>query len=181
VALLERYFGPWKAVSRPAFVGWTIFYALFLGYAAFDQSGFLFLDYVNLIIHEGGHFFFSWFGYTITILGGTLAELIVPALCAMYFFRQREAAAVTFCGFWFFENFLYVGTYMADARASALPLVGSGDHDWEILFGQWNLLVQDQKIGGTMRILGWIGMLATVGWFAWRIRLGGVSQDADAE
>jgi hypothetical protein len=179
VALLGKYFGPWKAVSRAVFVGWIIFYALFLFYAAFDASGFLFLDYVNLIIHEGGHFFFSWFGYTITILGGTLAELIVPALCAMYFCRQREVAAVTFCGFWFFENFLYIGTYMADARASALPLVGSGDHDWEILFGQWNLLVQDQKIGGAMRALGWMGMLATVVWFAWRTRLGGASQEAE--
>jgi hypothetical protein len=179
VALLEKYFGPWKAVTRAAFVGWIIFYVLFLCYAAFDQSGFLFLDYVNLIIHEGGHFFFSWFGCTITILGGTLAELIVPALCATYFFRQREVAAVAFCGFWFFENFLYIGTYMADARVSALPLVGSGEHDWEILFGQWNLLVQDQKIGGAMRALGWMGMLATVVWFAWRTRLGGASQEAE--
>ncbi len=166
-------------MSRAAFIGWIIFYALFLCYAAFDRSGFLFLDYVNLIIHEGGHFFFSWFGYTITILGGTLAELIVPSLCAMYFFRQREATAVAFCGFWFFENFLYIGTYMADARAEALPLVGSGDHDWEILFGQWNLLTLDQRIGGTTRAIGWLGMLATVAWFAWRTKLGGTTQDAD--
>lgn len=99
MALLEKYIGPWKAVTRGAFVAWMTFYVLFLCYAALDRSGFLFPDYVNLIIHEGGHFFFSWSGYTITILGGTLAELIVPALCAMYFFRQREVAAVAFCGF----------------------------------------------------------------------------------
>ena len=56
---------------------------------------------------------------------------------------------------------------MADARVMALPLVGSGDHDWEILFGQWGLLLQDQKIGGATRSLGWMGMLATVAWLAW--------------
>jgi hypothetical protein len=168
VAFLSDYLGDWKPVSRYAGIGWLCFYALFLIDAAADRSGFLFLDYVNLIIHESGHFFFSWFGDTITILGGTLAELLVPLLCAAYFFVHRETSGFAFCGFWFFENFPYIGRYMADARTLALPLVGSGDHDWEILFGQWGLLVQDQRIGGTMRAIGWAGMIATVAWLAWQ-------------
>ena len=60
---------------------------------------------------------------------------------------------------------------MADARTAALPLVGSGDSDWEILFTQWGLLTQDQRIGGIMRTLGWLGMFATVAWLAYRTRL----------
>lgn len=170
MTLLEEQFGPWKPVSGAAAISWLVCYIIFFLYAAFDHSGFLFLDYVNLIIHEGGHFFFSWFGYTIMILGGTLGELLVPLLCGVYFFWQREVTAAAFCSFWFSENFLYIGTYMADARALALPLVGSGDHDWEILFGQWGLLQQDQRIGGTTRALGWIGMLATIAWLAWRTK-----------
>jgi hypothetical protein len=75
---------------------------------------------------------------------------------------------VAFCAFWFFENFLYIGTYMADARTLALPLVGNGDHDWEILFTQWNLLLHDLQIGHTTRFLGWLGMLSTLAWLAWR-------------
>jgi len=59
---------------------------------------------------------------------------------------------------------------MADARTAALPLVGSGDSDWEILFTQWGLLAQDQKIGGIVRTLGWFGMLATTAWLAYRVR-----------
>jgi hypothetical protein len=168
VALLEEYFGPWKPVTRTALIAWLVFFGLFLLYAAFDSSGFLFLDYVNLIIHEGGHFFFSWFGYTITILGGSLGELLVPLLCGIYFFCQREISAVAFCSFWFFENLLYIGTYMADARALSLPLVGSGDHDWEILFSYWGWLAHDQQIGEFTRTVGWIGMIATVVWFARR-------------
>jgi len=168
VAFLEKCVGEWKPVSRYAGIGWLCFYFLFLVYAAADRSGFLFPDYVNLIIHEAGHFFFSWFGCTVTILGGTLGELIVPLLCAAYFFMQRETTGFAFCAFWFFENFPYIGTYMADARAQALPLVGSGEHDWEILFGKWGLLMQDQKIGGTMRTLGWLGMIAVIGWLGWR-------------
>jgi hypothetical protein len=162
--------GPWKAVSRGGGIAWLIAYGLFLLYALANRSGFLFVDYANLMIHEAGHPFFSWFGsYTLTILGGTLGELIVPLLCAAYFFFQREIHGFAFCGFWFFENFLYIGVYMSDARAEVLPLVGSGDHDWNILFGQWNLLLQDTQIGSTTRLLGWIGMLAVTGWLAWRI------------
>jgi len=170
VSLLEEQFGDWKPVSRLAGIAWLSFYALFLLYALANRTGFLVLDYVNLIIHEGGHFFFSWFGNTIRILGGTLGELLVPVLCALYFFWQREATGFTFSVFWFFENFPYIGAYMADARTASLPLVGSGDSDWEILFTQWGLLAQDQKIGALMRTIGWLGMLAAAAWLAYRLR-----------
>lgn len=162
--------GEWRAVSRGALAAWLVFYALFLLYALLNKSGFLFLDYVNLTTHEAGHFFFSWFGYTIMIFGGTLGELLVPLLLAAYFWWQRHTTGLTFCTFWFFENFLYIGTYMADARAQALPLVGSGEHDWEILFDRWNLLMKDTAIGGATRAVGWIGMLATLGWLVWHAR-----------
>jgi hypothetical protein len=157
----------WGRVSRVALAAWLVFYALFLLHAARDADGFLLLDHVNLIVHEAGHFFFSWFGYTVGILGGTLGQLLVPLLIAAYFFWHRETSGLAFALFWFFENFLYVGHYMSDARTLALPLVGSGEHDWEILFGQWGVLQYDQKIGGFARNLGWLGMVATVVWFTW--------------
>jgi hypothetical protein len=103
-------------------------------------------------------------------LGGTLGELIVPMLCALYFFWHRETAGFAFSCFWFFENFPYIGTYMADARTASLPLVGSDESDWTILFGHWGLLAQDQKIGGAMHTLGWVGMIATAVWLAWRVK-----------
>jgi hypothetical protein len=169
VALLEAHLGAWKPVSRAAGIGWISFYALFLLYAALERSGFLFLDYVNLMIHEAGHLFFSWFGETIMILGGTLGELLVPLLCAAYFFFRRETAGFAFSTFWFFENFPYIGTYMSDARDQALPLFGGGEHDWGMLFGQWGVLQHDRTIGGITRDIGWIGMIATVAWLAFRV------------
>ena len=175
MAFLEEQFGDWKPVSRFAGIAWLSFYALFLLYALTSRSGFLILDYVNLIIHEGGHFFFSWFGETVHILGGTLGELIVPLLCAAYFFFQRETTGFAFSIFWFFENFPYIGAYMADARTSVLPLVGSDESDWTILFTQWGLLAQDQKIGAIIRTLGYLGMLVTTAWFAYRLRPSAVS------
>lgn len=166
----------WKPVSRP--VAWfaLAFYILFLLYAAFDRSGFLLLDYANLAIHEAGHPVFGVFaapdevglGYVLMILGGTLLQLVVPFACAVAFYFRREITGVAFCIFWFCENFLYIGHYMATARTLDIHLVGSGDHDWEILFTHWNLLVHDQQIGHATRALGGLGMIATVAWFAWR-------------
>ncbi|HJY85824.1 MAG TPA: hypothetical protein VKE24_03215 [Candidatus Acidoferrales bacterium] len=122
---------------------------------------------MNLIFHEAGHFFLGWFGYTIGILGGTLGELIVPAGVTAYFISEARYTGNGLRVLLVFENFLYVGTYMADARTLALPLVGSGEQDWEILFGRWGVLAQDRVIGGPTRTLAWIGMLATLAWLVW--------------
>ncbi len=165
---LTDNFGEWKPISRTATGAWLIAYFLFLLYAYAKAPNFLFVDFANLMIHEAGHPLFSPFGNTIMLLGGTLFELIVPAACAIYFFFQRQPFGVTFSSFWFFENFLYIGTYMADARSDSLPLVGSDTSDWLLLFGRWDLLIHDQEIGHAVRHLGWLGMLATLGWLIFR-------------
>ena len=162
--------GEWKAVSRGGLIGWLTAYALFLVYAARDTEGFLAIDHVNLVFHEAGHMFFSWFGHTVMILGGTLGELLVPLCVAAYFALRRETTGVAFAMFWCFENFLYIATYMADARAMELPLVGVGDtvdHDWNFLFSQWGVLMHDREIAGVMRSMGWCGMVAAMCWLAW--------------
>jgi len=164
----------WQPVPRPVAIIALVFYGLFLLHAA--TSRFLILDWVNLMIHEAGHPLFGFladenqvgFGYTLMVLGGTLFELMVPLVCAAYFFFRREVTGTAFCAFWFFENFPYIGTYMADARTASLPLVGSGDSDWTVLFTQWNLMLRDQQIGRAVTVIGWIGMLASVVWFTWR-------------
>ena len=61
---------------------------------------------------------------------------------------------------WFFENWLNIARYMADARAQELPLVGGGDHDWANIFGRWGLLAHDTQIAAVVRAIGWGGMTA---------------------
>lgn len=166
---------PWKPVSRPALIAWITFYVGFLGYAFSAHGGFLFIDSANLVVHEGGHNLFGWFGDTIGLWGGTLLEWLVPLVLATYFFAQRQVAGFAFCLFFFFENWLYTATYMADARAQELPLVTTGDpdfveHDFHAIFSQLGVLAYDTKIAAVVRILGWCGMLASVGWLVWRVR-----------
>jgi hypothetical protein len=170
--LLDR---PWKPISRPAIIAWLAFYVIFLGYAFSAHGGFLFIDSANLVVHEGGHNLFGWFGPTLGLWGGTLLQWLVPFLLAMYFFGERQPAGFVFCLFFFFENWLYTATYMADARAQELPLVTTGDpdfveHDFHAIFSSLGVLDYDTRIALVVRILGWCGMLACVAWLALRLR-----------
>jgi hypothetical protein len=160
---------PWKAVSRLGGGAWLAVYTVFLIYAFLNSPGFLFPDFVNLLIHEAGHLFFSWGGHTVMMLGGTLGELLVPLLCGVYFFLQRQVYGFAFCTFWLFENFPYIGTYMADARDGALPLINAEEGDWTILFGQWGILEYDRRIGLAFRMIGWLGMIAVIVWLGYRV------------
>jgi hypothetical protein len=164
------YDEPWKPVSQPALWAWIVFYVAFLAYAFSAHGGFLFIDSANLIVHEGGHNLFSWFGPTLCLWGGTLLQWLVPLLLAVYFFSQRETAGFVFCMFFFFENWLYTATYMADARAMVLPLVTTGDpefakHDFNTIFSSLGVLDYDTTIAAVVRALGWCGMIAVVIWF----------------
>lgn len=166
---------PWKPVSRPSLVAWCVFYVGFLVYAFSAHGGFLFIDSANLVVHEGGHNLFGWFGPTLGLWGGTLLQWLVPFLLAAYFFTERQTTGFVFCLFFFFENWLYTATYMADARDQALPLVTTGDpdfveHDWYAIFSSLGVLNYDTKIAAVVRVLGWFGMLAVVVWLAFRMR-----------
>src|SRR5579864_509982 len=83
---------PWKPVSRPSLVAWLVFYLGFMIYAFSAHGGFLFIDSANLVVHEGGHNLFGWFGSTLGLWGGTLLQWLVPFLLAAYFFAQRQVA-----------------------------------------------------------------------------------------
>jgi hypothetical protein len=145
-----------------------------LCYAATERSGFLLIDNVNLVVHEGGHLLFGWFGATLGLWGGTLLQWLVPALLATYFIVQRQIAGASFCLVMLFENFLYTATYMADARVQVLDLVSVGEsdspHDWFNIFSSLGVLQHDTQIAAVVRALGWIGMVATVVWMAWQSR-----------
>ena len=155
----------WTPVPRHALIGGSLATLGFCVYALLHAGSFLFLDYVNLPFHEFGHLFFGIFGETISIWGGTLMQLIIPFSILVYFFVKRETGGVFFCLFWFGENLLNIAVYVNDARTLLLPLVGGGEHDWNIILGRLNLLRHDYYIASILRVLGWLIMLASIVWF----------------
>lgn len=123
------------------------------------KRGWFFLDYVNLVIHEAGHPIFGFFGEFIKALGGTLMQLLFPALVAVHFFRRRSVYGTQFALFWFGESCLNVSVYAADARALRLDLIG-GEHDWHYLLGRLDILTYDQTVAACFVTLGVLALLA---------------------
>lgn len=130
-----------------------------------------FIDDLDLAIHEAGHLVFMVFGETMTVLGGSLFQVIVPAAFVAYFARSRQrfAAAVTMS--WVAINLLNVARYIGDARAQELPLLGGEDsiHDWWYLLINWDLLPRDLTIARWVHFAGAVTFLTAVvagGWFA---------------
>jgi hypothetical protein len=48
-----------------------------------------FLHLVNLVFHEAGHVIFGVLGRFLGILGGSLNQVLTPAICAGYFVWHR--------------------------------------------------------------------------------------------
>ena len=108
---------------------------------AISEPGYIFLvDDANLLFHEAGHPFVGLFSQRLETYGGTMGQLVFPVVLAVSFWRKREAVSFAASVIWFFENWLNIARYMADAREQVLLLVGGGDHDWANIFGRWHVL-----------------------------------------
>lgn len=168
---LESLEEDWKPVARWVWLAWLAFFVLFLFYLARTEDQ-PYIDILWLIVHEGGHLVFMPFGKFLHALGGTILQLAVPLGFACYFALQRHLPATALCLFFFFENFLGIAVYIADAHAMALPLVslGSGEvtHDWYYILSSMRLLHRDGQLAALVRFAGWTGMVSTTLWFAWR-------------
>jgi hypothetical protein len=93
------------------------------------------LAYVNLGIHEFGHFVTYAFPDLFTALMGSVAQLAVPVALAVYFFLFRDDwLAAGLCLAWGATSGLEVATYVADAPVEELQLIG-GSHDWAFILG----------------------------------------------
>lgn len=164
----------WQPLARGPFIGWLIFYALLFLFLALNFRELTLLDNVHLPIHEGGHLLFGYLGETLGLWGGTILQLLVPALLAVSFAVRRELLGTTFCAVAFFHSLTGVATYMIDALRLELPLVTVGavadesQHDWLNIFTRLGVLPHATQIGNAVRLIAWCGMLGTVAWFGWR-------------
>lgn len=152
---------------------------LFLDYLG-DSSPSSIVSGIDLIMHEGGHLFFMWFGNDLlTVGGGTLFQILIPVGIGVMFFRNGDPLAVAVAVFWVGLNLAEIAPYAADARSQLLPLVspfpGAPVHDWTYLLGRAGLLQQDQLVGKAFRHAGiatMAGALVLSGWVLNEMRTG---------
>ena len=130
--------------------------SLYFFWCAYDPYQWHLIDGVNLVIHEAGHLIFSPFGEFMMIAGGSLFQVIMPAIFVGYFLYSRKYFSAALVLFWVGESILNVSVYAGDSLALQLPLLGGQDsvHDWNYLLSSLNLLSATAKIAGAIRLLG---------------------------
>ena len=130
-----------------------------------------FLHLVNLPFHEAGHLIFAPLGRFMSVLGGSLTQLLIPAVCAGTLLLQtRDPFGAACCLWWFGENLLDLAPYIADARALQLVLLGGRTgaevegHDWEFLLASMGWLHLDRLLGLIAHRLGVLVIVAGIVW-----------------
>ena len=109
------------------------------------------LSRVNLVFHEAGHIVFLPLGRFMTILGGSLLQVLVPLLCTVAFLtRHLDTFAASVTLWWTGQSLIELAPYINDARAQELMLLGGvtgrdrpGYHDWNNLLTQLGWLEYD--------------------------------------
>ncbi len=164
----------WKPVTNSELMAFAAGCGIFLLLVLKSEPGFVFLlDHANLLFHEAGHPMVGLFSARLETYGGTIGQLTFPVVLAVSFWRKRDAVSVAGSVIWFFENWLNIARYMADARVQELPLLGGGDHDWARIFGRWHLLAHDTQIAAAVTVAAWAGMALVCAWVVcrwWRSR-----------
>lgn len=132
------------------------------------------LHKVDLVIHEAGHVIFGPFGRFVSILGGSLLQVLMPLILLFGFLLyNRDAFAASICLWWTGQSIMDVAPYIADARALRMPLLGGGTgadnpgmHDWANLLRSLGWLQYDIQIAYGAKLIGAGILLLALVWGA---------------
>jgi hypothetical protein len=149
---------------NPVKAGLAALVAVYGILCAASPSTYRFLDRVDLVFHEAGHVFFGFLGEFIGILGGSIMQVLIPAIVVVYFLAHRQRYSASVSLFWVAQSLFNVSVYVKDARARVLPLLGDdiSAHDWHNIVGRLHLLNWDQAIGNLIYTLGLVALAASV-------------------
>lgn len=148
------------ARSRPFLYSKEFLFAVLAGayflWCAWDPYQWHLIDGANLLIHEAGHVVFMPFGEFVMIAGGSLFQVLLPAVFVVYFYWNEKPYAAALVMFWVGESLLNVSVYAGDSIKLQLPLLGGQDalHDWHYLLEKTGLLAATPKVAGLIRLAG---------------------------
>lgn len=142
-------------------------YFLLIAYAPMQGS---FLDNVDLPIHEFGHLLFGLFGEFMMIAGGSLFQIIVPAVFVGYFIWQKSYYSAAMVLLWVGQSILNVWVYASDAVVMQLVLTSGftgsegGFHDWNYMLERTGLLDSTKTIARIIRFAGTVTIIVAAAW-----------------
>jgi hypothetical protein len=155
-----------RAGAWCAFALWAVWFTLQgINYETVNNS---FLHAVILPFHEFGHLLFMPFGRFMSILGGSLFQVLMPlGLMAAFIVKQRDAFGASVMLWWCGQSLVDLAPYIGDAVDRGMPLVGGAgvdSHDWGNLLTMMGLLNHTQGLARLCFTLGVLVMLAALAW-----------------
>lgn len=136
------------------------------------EIGESFMHRVNLVFHEAGHVIFMPFGRFMTILGGSLGQLLMPLIVGIALMvTNRDNFGGSIGLWWLGQSLMDLAPYINDARALKLTLLGGGSgqdrpgmHDWENILLDLGLIQREHQIAWCADALGTIMVLTALFW-----------------
>src|SRR5512138_3898703 len=126
-----------------------------------------------LVFHEAGHVLFRILDDFMSVLGGTLAQLLMPAIIAgAFLLKNRHPFGAAIATWLLGVSLLDVAPYVYDALEPRLILLGGhtgeeGGHDWIYILGELGLIGQSHALGWLTHKLGAAFVIASIAWAAW--------------
>jgi hypothetical protein len=141
--------------------------SIYFIWIAYDPMLGSFLDLVDLPIHETGHLLFRLFGEFMGIAGGSLFQVILPAVFVGYFVWREQYYSAAIVLFWVGQSILNVWVYAADAVVMRLVLTSGftgsegSFHDWNYMLTQTGLIGSTKIVAGIIRSVGTLVIIAS--------------------
>jgi hypothetical protein len=143
----------------------AILLSVYFLWIAYDPMQGCFLDNVDLPIHETGHLIFRILGEFMGIAGGSLFQVIFPAVFVGYFIWQRSYFSAAIVLLWVGQSILNVWVYAADAVVMQLVLTSGftgsegSFHDWNYLLTATGLIHSTKTVAGIIRFIGTVTII----------------------
>ncbi len=144
----------------------ALLYFLTIAYDPMMDGIWNFLSLVDLPIHETGHLIFRLFGEFMMIAGGSIFQVLFPAVFVGYFIWNGKPYSASIVLFWVGQSILNVWVYAADAVVQQLVLTSGmtgaegSFHDWNYLLTETGLIGSTTTIAGAIRLIGTLTILA---------------------
>ena len=181
--LREAALEPSRSESPFDFWGRALFWVVLAYYGWFyigltvsrSQTRVSIFDYIlsmaNLVFHEAGHIILIPLGEFMSILGGSLFQVLMPLVFLAAFLKKPDPFAAAVMMWWTGQNLIDLAPYIADARAQRLILLGGvtgrdqpGYHDWNNLLTRLDWLPYDQTLAGLAAGLGSLLIVTALLW-----------------
>ena len=124
------------------------------------------MDNLTLIIHEAGHTIFGIFGWRfLTVLGGTLLQMLIPFVLFIASWRGRKIFASQASLYWLGFAWLDSAAYCADAYTQDLPLIGNlpkSSHDFLNILSDLNILNHYMTVAWIFFTIGFLILLTGI-------------------